>query len=166
MLAHLIQAHHLCPHSNQCVCGTTEKSPHNFDDGVVTKPATHTEIGAMTYTCSDCGYTQTEEIAKTLEHSFEVWKADADGINHSKNCVCGASEKMAHQFDSGVITKPSTHTETGIKSYTCRICRAVKEEVIEKLEKKTNVTLYAVIGGAVIVICIPTVMFISKKKHR
>ena len=38
---------------------------HTWDNGVVTKPATCTEKGVKTYTCSGCGETRTEAIAET-----------------------------------------------------------------------------------------------------
>jgi hypothetical protein len=42
---------------------TVVATGHNWDDGVVTKPATTTEAGILTYTCATCGETKTEEIA-------------------------------------------------------------------------------------------------------
>ena len=38
---------------------------HSWSDGVVTKPATETENGVITYTCTICGETKTEVIPKT-----------------------------------------------------------------------------------------------------
>ena len=40
----------------------TNKLPHSYDDGKVTKAATIYETGIMTYTCKDCGATRTEII--------------------------------------------------------------------------------------------------------
>lgn len=55
----------------------------------VTKEATHTETGVMTYTC-ECGDSYTEEIAKTTDHIY-----------------------------TSKITTPATHTTTGVMTYTC-----------------------------------------------
>ena len=37
---------------------------------------------------------------------------------------------MEHVFDSGVITKPNSHTENGVKTYTCTFCGETRTEVI------------------------------------
>ena len=53
-------------HWKECsVCGFVigESEKHSFDTGSVTKKATETEMGVMTYTCK-CGYTKTEAIPK------------------------------------------------------------------------------------------------------
>ena len=42
---------------------------HSMDSGVVTKPATCTAEGVKTYTCQDCGKTETESIPMT-EHNY------------------------------------------------------------------------------------------------
>ena len=42
----------------------TETAAHTWDNGEVTKPATVTQPGEKTYTCTVCGETKTEEIGK------------------------------------------------------------------------------------------------------
>ena len=52
-----------------------EKEPADctFDDGVVTKEPTHFEEGIKTYTCTVCGRTKEEAVAKTNDHLFGDW---------------------------------------------------------------------------------------------
>lgn len=51
-------------HSARCLCGAKGKTQsHTFDDGVVTREATHTLAGQITYTCSVCKKEKYEEIA-------------------------------------------------------------------------------------------------------
>lgn len=38
-----------------------------------------------------------------------------------------------HQWDEGVVTKEPTATETGIKTFTCKVCQATKTEDIPKV---------------------------------
>lgn len=45
-----------------------------------------------------------------------------------------------HHWDSGVITKEPTQTETGIKTYTCLTCGETKEEILDKLPPTTEDT--------------------------
>ena len=45
-------------------CGNVEKALHEYDEGVVPKPATADEEGQMTYTCGVCGHVKTEVIPK------------------------------------------------------------------------------------------------------
>ena len=46
---------------------------HMWDEGVVTKKATCKNTGEKTYTCTVCGETKTETIAKTNDHKY-TWK--------------------------------------------------------------------------------------------
>lgn len=90
-------------HSRECAnCDATQTANHNWDDGVVTTPATCGKDGVKTYTCEDCGATKTETIPATGEH---VW-------------------------DDGVVTTPATCDKDGVKTYTCTACGATKTEVI------------------------------------
>ena len=104
-----------------------------FDEGVVTKEATHTEEGIRTYTCTVCGKTKEERIEKTPGHSFGDWLPDdTNSEKHYRECVCGDKEIGDCSFDEGVVTKEATHTEEGIRTYTCTVCGKTKEERIEK----------------------------------
>ena len=74
---------------------------HIWDAGVVTKEATCTEAGEITYTCEVCKETKTEAIAA-----------------------------KGHTWDAGVVTKEATCTEAGEKTYTCEVCKETKTEAI------------------------------------
>ena len=120
-----------CGHDS--VEGVVTKIAHSFGEGVETKAATHLEAGEMTYTCSDCSATRTEEIAKIADHSFGDW-AKVDDESHTRTCECGESETAPHGFDDGVVTKEPTEEEEGVKTYTCSTCGHTKTEAIDKLE--------------------------------
>ena len=80
---------------------------HKWDAGVVTKEPTYTSTGTKKYTCTNCGETKTETIAKL---------------------VC-----TSHVWDAGVVIKEPTYTSTGTKKYTCKNCGTTKTETIAKL---------------------------------
>lgn len=40
---------------------------------------------------------------------------------------------LGHQWDEGVITKQPTATKTGIKTYTCAVCKETRTETVAKL---------------------------------
>lgn len=63
-------------------------------------------------------------------HDYEEeWSKDED--NHWKECECGkVTEKAAHEWDKGNITKAPTTTVAGEKTYTCTICGATKVEKV------------------------------------
>ena len=42
------------------------------------------------------------------------------------------AECTAHKWDSGKVTKSATCTSTGVKTYTCTVCKATKTETIAK----------------------------------
>lgn len=52
-------------HWHECSCGLkNDMELHNWNDGVVTKPATNEKAGEKLYTCSDCGETKTKAVDK------------------------------------------------------------------------------------------------------
>ena len=75
---------------------------HNYTSKI-TAPATCTTDGVRTYTCTTCGKSYTETIAKT-----------------------------GHKYDSGKVSKTPTCSAEGVKTYTCTVCGAKKKETIAK----------------------------------
>lgn len=58
-------------HWNECVCGAKDSSSeHSWDSGAVTSPASETEAGIMTYTCTECGRKSTHIIPSTRENGL------------------------------------------------------------------------------------------------
>ena len=97
-------------HKHICtVCGKEESTSHSWDGGKVTKQPTCKEEGIKTYTCSFCGGTKTETIAKLTTHTY----------------------------NAGVVTKQPTCKETGVKTYTCSVCGVTKTETVAKLTTHT-----------------------------
>ncbi len=87
-------------HHNSCThCGTTlESEEHSWDEGVVSKEATCTEDGVMTYTCSVCGETRTEVIPMT-GHTTDTSHYEYDDNGHYYVCSeCGA--KLDETYES------------------------------------------------------------------
>lgn len=119
----------------------TEAHTHNYV-GAVTKEATCTEAGVMTYTCT-CGEgTYTEEIP-VIPHTEETIPAvDATcttaGSTAGVKCsVCDtvitapeAIEATGHDWDEGVIDPDATCTDEGVKTYTCATCGETKTEAV------------------------------------
>ena len=81
---------------------------HTYDAGTVTTPETCDKAGSMTYTCTKCGTTKTEEIPA-----------------------------LGHAYDDGVQTKAPTCKEEGVMTYTCATCGGTKTEAIAKSDKHT-----------------------------
>ena len=67
---------------------------HTYDEGKVTTEPTCKEAGVKTYTCTGCGATKTETIAKTNDHKY-AWKTTAKATvfapakQQGKCSVCG-----------------------------------------------------------------------------
>ena len=134
---------------------------HKWDAGVVTKEPTYTSTGTKKYTCTNCGETKTETIAK-LVCTSHVWDA---GVVTKKPTYTSTGEKKytctncgetktetiaklvctSHVWDSGVVTKAPTYTSTGTKKYTCTNCGETKTETIAKLVCTSHVW-----GGGVV----------------
>ena len=119
---------------------------HDWDEGKVTTPATCTQTGVMTYTCTRCGDTKTETIAMK-EHTVAIDAAVAPtctetGLTEGKHCsVCKkvlveqeVVPALDHDWDEGKVTAPATCTQTGVMTYTCERCGDTKTETIAMKE--------------------------------
>ena len=120
-------------------CGCTS---HTYGSAVITKQPTCTAEGTKTKTCTKCGATVTETIAK-LSHSYTTTvvapTCTADGYTLHKCSVCGTSYKdnttkaTGHSYGNSVVTKQPTCTSEGTAIKTCTKCNAT---VTEKLPAK------------------------------
>ena len=120
-------------------CGCTS---HTYGSAVITKQPTCTSEGTKTKTCTQCGATVTETIAK-LSHSYTATvvapTCTTDGYTLHKCSVCGTSYKdnttkaTGHSYGNSVVTKQPTCTAEGTKTKTCTKCNAT---VTEKLPAK------------------------------
>lgn len=120
-------------------CGCTS---HTYGSAVITKQPTCTAEGTKTKTCTQCGATVTETIAK-LSHSYITTvvapTCTTDGYTLHKCSVCGTSYKdsttraTGHSYGNSVVTKQPTCTSEGAAIKTCTKCNAT---VTEKLPAK------------------------------
>ena len=120
-------------------CGCTS---HTYGSAVITKQPTCTSEGTKTKTCTQCGATVIETIAK-LSHSYTTTvvapTCTTDGYTLHKCSVCGTSYKdsttkaTGHSYGNSVVTKQPTCTSEGTKTKTCTKCNAT---VTEKLPAK------------------------------
>ena len=127
---------------------------HKWDAGVVTKEPTYTSTGTKKYTCTNCGETKIETIAK-LVCTSHVWdsgkvvtaptyKTEGTKKYTCKNCGTTKTETIAklvctkHAWDAGVVTKQPTYKTEGTKKYTCTNCGETKTETIAKLVCTTH----------------------------
>ena len=81
----------------------TEACEHAWNEGEVTTAATCTTEGVMTYTCTKCGATKTEAIAKT-EHTVEMevvkqGTAKTVGQAYKKCSVCGRYQFVNERYN-------------------------------------------------------------------
>ena len=121
---------------------------HKWDAGVVTKEPTYTSTGTKKYTCTNCGETKIETIAK-LVCTSHVWdsgkvvtaptyKTEGTKKYTCKNCGTTKNETVAklvctkHAWDAGVVTKQPTYKTEGTRKYTCTNCGETKTETIAK----------------------------------
>ena len=127
---------------------------HKWDAGVVTKEPTYTSTGTKKYTCTNCGETKIETIAK-LVCTSHVWdsgkvvtaptyKTEGTKKYTCKNCGTTKTETIAklvctkHAWDAGVVTIQPTYKTEGTRKYTCTNCGETKTETIAKLVCTTH----------------------------
>ena len=122
--------------------GSTE--PHSYiqkaDAEYLKSSATCTSKAIYYTSCSACGLKGTEsfEVGDTPTHSYQTeWSFNES--SHWHECVCGEKEKQnQHSWDDGEITKETTTSTEGIKTYTCTVCGHTKDESIAKLPSQTD----------------------------
>ena len=85
----------------------TSNGNHSWDSGTITVQPTCKDAGVRVFTCSTCGDTRTEAVAKLTQHTW----------------------------DNGVITTAPTHASEGVKTFTCTVCGETMTETIAKLAK-------------------------------
>ena len=130
-------------------CGCTS---HTYGSAVITKQPTCTSEGTKTKTCTQCGATVTETIAK-LSHSYTATvvapTCTTDGYTLHKCSVCGTSYKdnttkaKGHSYGNSVVTKQPTCTSEGTAIKTCAKCNATVTETIPKTSHKYVDTVVA-----------------------
>ena len=130
-------------------CGCTS---HTYGSAVVTKQPTCTSEGTKTKTCTQCGATVTETIAKTSHKYVATVVAPTcttNGYTLHKCSVCGTSYKdsttkaTGHSYGNSVVTKQPTCTAEGTKTKTCTKCNATVTETIAKTSHKYVDTVIA-----------------------
>ena len=102
-------------HKHSCtICGTEEAAGHTWNKGTVSKQPTCKAEGEKTYTCTACGATKTEVVAKSATHTYDH--------NCDTDCNrCGQTRKITHQYDSAWRNNQNHHW------YQCSICGNKKD---------------------------------------
>ena len=119
-------------------------------------PVSVTSIGeAAFYECAaltDVYYSGSEDaknyivIAESNEPLLNaMWHYSSCEESHVYSNVCDATcnvcgetrEVLNHNYDSGQVTKAATCKATGVKTYTCSVCKGIKTETIAKLTTHT-----------------------------
>ena len=128
-----------------------DKAAHTWDNGNITKEPTCTAKGEMTYTCTVCKATKTEEIA-TTDHTFSD-KWESDDTHHWHKCIsCDEiSGKAEHSYNADGVcvcgyraipeeTLPATLNELmqeGNEKYRAVVVKTLNDHLLEDMLYKT-----------------------------
>ena len=128
---------YLQQHGGDSSPSAAPKHTHNYTS-TVTKEATCSEEGVMTYTCEGCGNSYTQPIPKTehkwVETVITPATCSTEGEVKKVCSVCGAEEIEKTPADSSVhdyeevIVKEATCTIDGSAKKVCRGCGDETEE--------------------------------------
>ena len=126
----------------------------------VTKAATCIATGTKTYTCSKCGDSYTEVIAKTAHNYSTSWTIDkaatctAEGSKSHHCTVCGAKKdvtaiaKTAHKYTTSVVAP--TPTQQGYTLHTCSVCKYSYKDNYTNYQAAATMSGKLVIKGAAV----------------
>ncbi|MBR2926069.1 MAG: leucine-rich repeat protein [Clostridia bacterium] len=136
--------HNETQHKRTCECGDMEYHGHAWNTGVITTDPTHLEAGVKTYTCTECGESKTEEIAKLAEHTYGDWvivkspTVDEEGLRE-KACICGdkITESIAKLTPPAQTTAPADTTE-GTPNQTEAPADTTGNEITQTTAAKTT----------------------------
>jgi len=142
---------------------------HEWNAGIITTPSTCIKEGVKTFTCTvpGCGETKTETVPVdpdnhtgstiekvikpatfTEEGEMGIYCADCDKLLETRVIPI---QTCAHEWNAGVITKPSTCIKEGVKTFTCTVpgCGETKTEAVPiNSDNHTNGTVEKVIKPA------------------
>ncbi len=133
--------------SSDTVISATGKHTYTSE---ITTPATHLKEGIEVFTCSVCGDSYTETVAKLEKHDYiktvTVPTCEDKGYT-TYTCACGDTyradevDALGHSYSSEVTVAP-TCTEDGVKTYTCVNCGDTYTQTVSatghSYEKKTT----------------------------
>ena len=127
-------------------CGATFRhtlpatGQHTWNEGVVTKEPTCTELGVRTFTCTVCHNTRTEDI-EAPGHEYGEWVIDRDatcieeGSKH-RDCIRSDATQTEvipatgqHQWKV-LSTTAATCGQDGTVTYQCEVCNETKTETL------------------------------------
>lgn len=126
-------------HWHRAICGHEDQmsgyGAHTWDAGRVTIPATEDADGERTYACTVCGHTKTEPIPRHQHTYADAWTSDAAEHWHAATCehTDRVSDRAAHTWDAGRVTRPASESDEGERTYTCTVCGRTRTEAIGKL---------------------------------
>ena len=89
------------------------------------------------------------EITADCSHDYGDWESE-DNNSHSRVCkLCNQKEFKAHNWDSGVIIKMPTKTQSGLRKFTCSDCGAQREIAVTYSELQGDTSSNAEEAGCV-----------------
>ena len=145
-------------HKKVCTdCGLVAYDGHNFNEGEVTLPSTHSKEGERTCICFDCGEDTIIPEPTNDNHIFNrtsinpKYKKDDATCMHATiyyhACGCGAvgtttfeyGKKLDHEFGDWQITLEATPTSEGKRERSCIFgCGTTEEEPISRIDAPTD----------------------------
>lgn len=139
----------------KCKVTVTETSSTRRDTEVVTEQLTEqpktTEQEKTTEKPSGENTKPSEEKPTQHVHNYSDWKTVVAATcvkegSEKRECSCGDKETrtikaLGHQWDEGKITKVPTLESTGVKVYTCSVCKKQTKEYLPQLISDNIITV-------------------------
>lgn len=107
-------------HKRTCkTCSAPETADHTWNGGAVTKQPSCKENGTKTYTCTTCGATKNQAVAKLKDHTY-------DNTCDTSCNVCSATRTVTHKYQTQWRTDKNQHW------HQCSVCGDKKDVAAHK----------------------------------
>lgn len=119
-----------------------EMALHVWNEGVITKEATETEKGEITYACKVCNYTKKEDVPM-LDHTHTFSDMlSYDETSHYYESTCGHNirkNEESHTSSDWIIDEEPSYSSDGSQHKECTVCHYIMETIaIPQLKAKEN----------------------------
>ena len=169
-------------HWHDCVQGDAkgDESPHDWDEGIITREATEEQAGERTFTCETCGATRTEaveyvppeddlkdkkqEAKDALDEVAQKKKDEIDSSDMSDEEKKAAKDKVDEELQKGKDAIDSATSSSGIDSVFNESKKNIENIAIKGRGSSFPWWIFIIIGGVLLLLALLIVIIVKRRQ--